>query len=164
MTDTMTGRRLNQLSREQCLELLASAPMGRIVFTYQALPAIRPVNHIVDDGDIVIRSHRAAAITAVAHRSGVVVAYEADEIDAERHLGWSVIVTGRAYLVENAADVARYQKMIEPWVAGEMDQVIRIHPEIVTGFELVPAGPDDDGTGHPHLGRYDGRANGRTGG
>src|SRR5690606_10783349 len=26
MTDTMTGRRLNQLSREQCLELLASAP------------------------------------------------------------------------------------------------------------------------------------------
>jgi nitroimidazol reductase NimA-like FMN-containing flavoprotein (pyridoxamine 5'-phosphate oxidase superfamily) len=160
MTDTMTARRLNQLSRQECLRLLARVPMGRIVFTHQALPAIRPVNHIVDDGDIVIRSHRAAAITAVAHRSGVVVAYEADEIDAERHLGWSVIVTGRAYMVENAADVARYQKLIDPWVAGEMDQVIRIHPEIITGFELVAADSEDDRSGHPHNGRYDGAVGG----
>lgn len=141
MTNAMMARRLNQLSRQECLRLLAGVPMGRIVFTHQALPAIRPVNHIVDDGDIVIRSHRAAAITAVAHRSGVVVAYEADSIDPGRHLGWSVIVTGRAYLVEDSADVARYLDLIDPWVAGDMDQVIRIHPEIITGFELVDASP-----------------------
>jgi len=148
MTDTMKARRLNQLSRQECLRLLAGVPMGRIVFTHQALPAIRPVNHIVDDGDIVIRSHRAAAITAVAHRSGVVVAYEADSIDSERHLGWSVIVTGRAYMVENSADVARYLELIDPWVAGDMDQVIRIHPEIITGFELVDEAADGSHDGH----------------
>jgi hypothetical protein len=147
----MMARRLKELSRQECLRLLGSVPMGRIVFTHQALPAIRPVNHIVDDGDIVIRSHRAAAITAVATRAGVVVAYEADMIDSADQLGWSVIVTGRAYMVEDPADVARYQRLIHPWVNGEMDQVIRVSPEIITGFELV--GAQADGMdGHAPLG------------
>ncbi|WP_370095729.1 hypothetical protein [Streptacidiphilus sp. MAP12-20] len=30
------------------------------MFTQHALPAIRPVNHIVDQGDIIIRSHNGA--------------------------------------------------------------------------------------------------------
>ncbi len=133
----MMARSLRELSRQECLRLLGGVPMGRIVFTHKALPAIRPVNHIVDSGDIVIRSHRAAAITAVATRSGVVVAYEADMIDPVDQLGWSVIVTGRAYMVEDPADVARFLDLIHPWVNGDMDQVIRISPEIITGFELA---------------------------
>lgn len=148
MTDAKMARRLRELSRQECLRLLGSVPMGRIVFTHRALPAIRPVNHIVDSGDIVIRSHRAAAITAVATRSGVVVAYEADMIDPTDQLGWSVIVTGRAYMVENPTDVARYQDLIHPWVGGDMDQVIRISPEIITGFELISAHPDAQHDGH----------------
>jgi hypothetical protein len=30
------------------MSLLASVPLGRIVFTARALPAIRPVSHLVD--------------------------------------------------------------------------------------------------------------------
>ncbi|MEV5408786.1 pyridoxamine 5'-phosphate oxidase family protein [Thermopolyspora sp. NPDC052614] len=161
MTDTMMARRLRELSRQECLRLLGSVPMGRIVFTHQALPAIRPVNHIVDSGDIVIRSHRAAAITAVATRSGVVVAYEADMIDPIEQVGWSVIVTGRAYKVEDPADVARFMELIHPWVSGDMDQVIRVSPEIITGFELVadgsPAAPEmTSGDAHTEPGAHAG--------
>ena len=130
-------RRLTELSREQSLRLLASVSLGRLVFTYRALPAIRPVNHVLDGGDVIIRSHTGAALFSAAGASqGVVVAYEADVIDPGSHLGWSVVMTGIAHLVRSADEVARYQQLLTPWVAGEMDQVIRICPEIVTGFSL----------------------------
>jgi hypothetical protein len=48
-------RLLTELTRGQSLCLLASVRLGRIVFTHRALPAIRPVNHILDGEDIVIR-------------------------------------------------------------------------------------------------------------
>jgi hypothetical protein len=87
-----------------------------------AIPTIRPVNHVVDDETIIIRSHLGAVI--VAHAStedGLVVCYEADELDPVRHTGWSVIATGLARLVRDPAAISRYQQMLEPWVEGQMD-------------------------------------------
>ena len=106
-------------------------------FTQQALPAIRPVNHLLDDGHVIIRSRLGAAlVTAAGSATGVVVAYEADAIDPDGHLGWSVVVTGTAHLVRDPGEVARYQQQLHPWVAGDMDQVIRISTEMITGFRL----------------------------
>lgn len=137
------GRLLTELTRDESIRLLSSVSFGRIVFTHRALPAIRPVNHIVDKGDVIIRSNLGTAVVSAANTArGVVVAYEADAIDPEEHCGWSVIVTGTAYVVHDAQETARYQQKLHPWVAGEMDQVIRIHPEMITGFRLdgEPAG------------------------
>ncbi|MEV0199754.1 pyridoxamine 5'-phosphate oxidase family protein [Nonomuraea sp. NPDC050691] len=135
----MTARDLKELSRADALRLLASAPIGRIVFTRHALPAVRPVNHIVVDGHIVIRSDPGTVISAEVAPSGAVVAFEADELDVEERLGWSVIVTGVARLVEDPEEAASYRARLIPWLAGDRDQVIRIRAEMVTGFELVPA-------------------------
>lgn len=41
-------RSTEQLDRSEALRLLGTVPLGRIVFTHQALPAIRPVNHVVE--------------------------------------------------------------------------------------------------------------------
>jgi nitroimidazol reductase NimA-like FMN-containing flavoprotein (pyridoxamine 5'-phosphate oxidase superfamily) len=145
-------RRLTQLTRDQSLRLLGSVSLGRIVFTQHAMPAIRPVNHLLDGGDVIIRSHTEAAVVSAADAApGVVMAYEADAIDPDEHLGWSVVVTGTAHLVRDPEEVARYQRALRPWVSGEMDQVLRIQPEIVTGFRLDgdsgnPAAPDALGT------------------
>lgn len=129
-----------ELSREESLRLLGAVSLGRVVFTMRAMPAIRPVNHIVDGGNVIIRSHLGAAVAAAADRAeGAVVAYEADVIDPDSHVGWSVVVTGLARLVREPGEVARYQRMLRPWVAGEMDYVIRVSPELVTGFRLVDA-------------------------
>jgi Pyridoxamine 5'-phosphate oxidase len=130
-----------ELSMEESLRLLGSVSLGRIVFTHRALPAVRPVNHFLDNGDIIIRtSPEAAVVSAVDPVRGVVVAYEADIIDPDTHLGWCVIVTGTAHLVRDPDQVARYLRMSQPWVEGRMDQPVRIHPEIVTGFRLGSAG------------------------
>jgi nitroimidazol reductase NimA-like FMN-containing flavoprotein (pyridoxamine 5'-phosphate oxidase superfamily) len=139
---TTTGRRtLRALDREESLRLLAGFPLGRVIFTDRALPAVRPVNHLVDGGTIVIRTHRGAGILSAARR-GVVVAYEADSIDLERHVGWSVVVTGLARPVRDPVAAERYRRALRPWVDQTMDEVIAISSDIVTGFELAiePAG------------------------
>lgn len=135
------GRTLRPLTREQAMRLLRSVSMGRIAFTYRAMPAIRPVNHMVDeDGLIVIRSHEGAAIvTASDAGRGTVVCYEADQIETDTRTGWTVVVTGLARIVDDPAQAAAYRRELHPWVTGQMDYIIRIEPTIITAFELAPA-------------------------
>jgi hypothetical protein len=121
------------------MALLGSVPFGRVVFTHRALPAIRPVNHIVDNGEVVIRSSLGSGISGAAG-TGMVVAYEADALDPVTRTGWSVVVTGLARVVVDADDIARYERLLDPWVDGRMDCVIRISPDLVTGYQLVGSG------------------------
>ena len=139
-------RRMEQLPRTQALELLASAPLGRLVFTHQAMPAVRPVNHLLEGETIVVRATAGAAITSAAGRDGVVVAYEADAIDPVLQVGWSVIVVGTARLLTNELAVERYRERLQPWLSGPIDDVITINAEVVTGYRMVEDNPAEEGT------------------
>jgi nitroimidazol reductase NimA-like FMN-containing flavoprotein (pyridoxamine 5'-phosphate oxidase superfamily) len=125
-----------ELTTAECWRLLAGAQLGRIVFTQHAMPAIRPVNHIVDDETVIIRSHPGAAIVDRAG-AGAVVCYEADDIDPVRHTGWSVIVTGMARIVRDPAAASRYERLLQPWTDSQMDFVIAIKPQFITGLRLA---------------------------
>ncbi|MFJ3307026.1 pyridoxamine 5'-phosphate oxidase family protein [Streptomyces sp. NPDC086549] len=141
-------RRKVELDRAEALRLLGSVSLGRIVFTRHALPTVRPVNHVLSDGDIIIRTHEGAALTSHAGQSkdtGVVVAYEADVIDPDTHLGWSVVVTGYAHLVTDPDELARYRALLRPWVEQTMDFAVRIRPDLVTGVRLTAGGRRGDG-------------------
>jgi hypothetical protein len=141
-------RRSVGLDGDEALRLLGSVSVGRIVFTRHALPTIRPVNHLLDNGDIVIRTHEGAALTSRTRKSddaGVVVAYEADDIDPDTHLGWSVVVTGYARLVTDPHELVRYRALLHPWVQDQtMDHAVRIHPDLVTGVRLIAADGSTD--------------------
>ena len=131
-------RRLEALPRAESLRLLSSVSLGRLVFTHLALPAIRPVNHAVAGEQVIIRAYLGTAISAaVGDRSGTVVAYEADLIDPETHLGWSVIIVGRAARLTDQAEAARYREVLRPWVADGADDIIAIQADMVDGFRLV---------------------------
>ncbi|MFD8013170.1 pyridoxamine 5'-phosphate oxidase family protein [Streptomyces sp. NPDC058955] len=135
-------RRAVELRPDEALRLLAGVPLGRIVFTEQALPAIRPVHHVLDGGDVVIRTNEGAALARRAREAGtrgVVVAYEADEIDTGTRLGWSVVVTGYCRLVTDPEEAARYATVLSPWLDRAPEQVVRIRPDLVTGVRLVAA-------------------------
>lgn len=127
---------LATLGTAECMARLSSVPFGRVVFTERALPAIRPVNHIVDDGNVIIRTNLGMAVGSAVGR-GTVVAYEADAIDPRTRTGWSVVVTGVAQVVTEPEDLARYQRLLDAWVDGGRNAVIRIPAELVTGYELV---------------------------
>lgn len=131
-------RRLEALPRAESLRLLSTVSLGRLVFTHLALPAIRPVNHAVAGEQVIIRAYLGTAIsTAVRDRSGTVVAYEADLIDPDTHLGWSVIVVGRATRLTDPAEAARYRERLRPWVDGGADDLIAIQADMVDGFRLI---------------------------
>jgi hypothetical protein len=139
-------RIMEELTPQESMRLLASMPLGRVVFTARALPAIRPVTHLVDGDYIIFRTDRSAAITSeLRAEAGTIVAYEADAISTDQHLGWSVVVVGVAHRVIDPDEASAYRRMLRPWVSGEKDQVIAIHADIVTGFRLIadPAGTGD---------------------
>jgi hypothetical protein len=131
-------RMMEELTPQQSMRLLASVPLGRVVFTARALPAIRPVTHLVDGDYIIFRTDHSAAITSeLRAEAGTIVAYEADAINSDRQLGWSVVVVGVAHRVIDPDEAAAYRRMLRSWISGEKDQVIAIHADIVTGFRLV---------------------------
>jgi hypothetical protein len=127
---------MTPLTTAEALRLLAEVPLGRVVFSHEALPAVRLVNHVIADGHIVIRAHSGAAVLGTAGADGV-LAYEADRIDDRTRTGWSVIVTGTASLVHEPDQLARYESLLRPWIDAEMGHVVRIRPDIVTGYRLT---------------------------
>jgi hypothetical protein len=119
------------------MRLLAGVDYGRVVFSLKTLPAIRPVNHLVDEGRIIIRTRLTASISAaVRSGDGVVVAYEADSLDPQTRTGWSVVVTGRAYTLTDPDQVLRYEQLLHPWV-NHADTVVAIEPEIISGLRIM---------------------------
>ena len=136
-TTAVAARQAVELTATESWRLLSGVSLGRIVFTQHAMPAIRPVNHVVDDEMIIIRSHLGAAIVGRVTSDGAVVCYEADDIDPARHTGWSVIVTGMARLISDPAAVSRYKQLLTPWADGQMDHVIAITPRFISGIRLV---------------------------
>ncbi|KAF5990765.1 pyridoxamine 5'-phosphate oxidase family protein [Streptomyces sp. WAC00263] len=126
-----------ELDRRVCLRLLAGAPVGRIVHTRHALPAVLPVDFCLDaDGAVVLRT--SAESELVRAIDGAVVAFEADEVDATAHSGWSVVVTGRASAVTDRTEHGRLSRSgPRSWAAAPDGVFIRIETELVTGRELV---------------------------
>jgi hypothetical protein len=116
-----------------------------VVFTDRALPAIRPVNHLVDGRQIVFRTSAGAAITTAVDGTGTIVAFEADAIDPVHRVGWSVVVIGAARLVTDPTEIDYYLDVLRPWAAGAKDDIISIQADMVTGFRLVESHPDIPG-------------------
>src|SRR5215472_14625574 len=134
------GPTLEQLSRDECLRLVGQVPLGRIVYTRQALPAVELVNFALDDGDIVIRTDSSGKLAAATR--GAVVAFEADNVDAATHAGWSVTVVGYSRAVTDVADIRRLEQSgLVPWAAGKRDHFIRISPQIVNGRRIATSSP-----------------------
>jgi uncharacterized protein len=130
------------LTRDECLWLLRKTTIGRLVFTAGALPAIRPVRFRVDTDTIVIR---VATGSPLAHAAiGAVVAFEADEIDPDRPGGWTVVVTGKAELIDSPADLRRVAQLgLESWEPSGPDGYLRIPATVVSGRRMRPVTSQD---------------------
>src|SRR5258708_6145732 len=80
-----------RLDRRESLRLLATVPVGRLIFTVNALPAVRPMNFALVDELILVRT---AADSTVARKvDDMIVAFEADELDTPACPRWSLTVT-----------------------------------------------------------------------
>ncbi|MEU8305470.1 pyridoxamine 5'-phosphate oxidase family protein [Actinomadura sp. NPDC048955] len=117
------------LTRAECLRLMGTAAVGRIVFTRQALPAVAPVGFVVDGEDVVIPVSRGSGLVAATR--GAIVAFQADDLDAADRIGWSVTVVGRARVVRDPGDRAR--EALRPWTAGTGAEFILVSCGRISG-------------------------------
>ena len=130
---------LEQLSRDECLRLMASVPVGRVIYTRRALPAVELVNFALDQGDIVLRTDGGGKLAAAVR--GAVVAFEADCLDQAHRAGWSVTAIGPSREITDPAEIARLQAIgLSSWAPGKREHFIRIMPEILTGRYLCATG------------------------
>jgi uncharacterized protein len=128
----MDSPALEQLSRDECMRLMSSVPVGRIVYTRQALPAVELVNFALIDGDIVIRTTAEGKLAAATR--GAVVAFEADSVDLGGQAGWSVTVVGQARAVTDGEEARCLERVaLTSWIPGQSGHFVRIAPAIVNG-------------------------------
>lgn len=122
-------------SRAESLELMASVPIGRVVFTDRALPAVQPVNFVLDGADVVFRTTPGSKLAAATR--GAIVAFEADDFDSDKRTGWSVTIIGRARRVLDPEERAVVERLpLDSWAPGPRDHYVRIEAGLVVGRRL----------------------------
>jgi len=125
---------LDVLSREECELHLAGGGVGRFVFLAPQGPVALPVNFRYLDGDVLFRTRPKGALAAAA---GTTVSLEVDQIDEPMSEGWSVLVTGRARLVDDPAALQQAADLgIEPWPGGHREALMRIETEEMSGRRI----------------------------
>jgi len=124
----------DHLSREECVALLGTHEVGRLVVVESGRPLIFPVNYALDGDAPVFRTASGTKLWA-ASRSPVV--FEVDDLDRERRTGWSVIVhgVGQEITAFDRVDLqARVLALpVHPWASGDKPSIVRIAPRMITG-------------------------------
>lgn len=129
---------LEILEREECLQLLKAATLGRLGVTFGALPTILPVNFRLVGEEIVFRTSIGTKLDAAA--CNAIVAFEVDDVDAMSHTGWSVVATGLAREITDQAELdALDPSSIPRWAPQDSHRVVAISTEMVSGRRLAPS-------------------------
>ncbi|MCE7004682.1 pyridoxamine 5'-phosphate oxidase family protein [Kibdelosporangium philippinense] len=134
------GAGLEVLNEAECLQLLAGAPVGRIVFSDRALPAVLPVNFAVIENAVIIRTDARSRLAIAG--TNTVVAFEADEFSSRpSRSAWSVVAVGMATEVSVPADLDAIRRLgLHPWASGAKEYYLRMDIETITGRRLHASG------------------------
>ena len=130
---------LLELSREECLQLLATGNFGRLAVNVGgAAPAIRPINYIWDERSqsIIFRSGYGSKLFGfVTSRKA---AFEIDGVEPATRTGWSVIVTGAAEEIRDGFELRRLERAgLESWAPGGKPHWLRLRTRMVTGRRIT---------------------------
>jgi nitroimidazol reductase NimA-like FMN-containing flavoprotein (pyridoxamine 5'-phosphate oxidase superfamily) len=129
------------MNEAECLRLLGTGRLGRLVYSSRYGPMALPVEYRLHEGSIVFRTAE-DTFTDEDLRTGIAhaeydVAFEIDQIDLETRQGWTVLVRGSAHHVDTDAERASIISAgVEPWIEGEPEHVIRINPARLWGHRI----------------------------
>jgi len=151
---TSPARALRVLSEDDCLRLLHTKTVGRLVYTTRALPAILPVTFALTGTRILIRTTPGAALESAVRDT--VVAFQVDHIDSDTHTGWSVVVTGRARVVTGPQETARIDSLLPAsWLIADTAIYLSVSVDLVSGRGVGPVDTGPVNTGPVDTGPVD---------
>jgi uncharacterized protein len=130
METSMTPK-VQELTDDQCWQLLRAAPFGRLAVVMDGRPDVFPVNHIVDRGTLVFRTDSGTKLMGAV---GQPVAFEVDGVDEASSHVWSVVAKGLAQEVRQLHEVVDTAALpLFPWQGGSKPHFVRIQVEDLTG-------------------------------
>ena len=130
------GGHLVALDTHECLELLEACMVGRVAWCGATGPAVIPVNFVLHDGAIWIRSTPYSLLAREA--VGGPVAFEVDGVDEFTESGWSVLVRGHGER-RQPDELPRDLPELQPWLEGPRPFVLSIDLLKLTGKRLLAA-------------------------
>jgi nitroimidazol reductase NimA-like FMN-containing flavoprotein (pyridoxamine 5'-phosphate oxidase superfamily) len=127
---------IEYLTEDEALKLAAEVPVGRVVYSRFAMPAIHLVNFKLDGKDVVFKTRKGAKFAAAV--ADTVVAFEVDRVDEDTRSGWTVTLTGRSKLVTSPAEQQRLAALgVEPWLP-DREYFIRVQTQLIAGRRIRP--------------------------
>ena len=140
MRNDTTDRPVTILPESECWQLLSRVSLGRLVTSADGIPAIFPVNFVVQRRTVLFRTAEGAKLVGTAINDHVL--FEADDHGVTE--GWSVIVkgTGRILRTHDEIDEAERAQLL-PWTATAKQHFVRVRPLSVTGRRFA-FGPEPD--------------------
>jgi hypothetical protein len=130
---------VRELERQECWDYLQSHDLGRIGVAPRGEVAIYPINYVVEQGRIYLRTSPGAKLVGLMLNARVAFEIDGQEGDS----AWSVLVTGAAEEVEMPPKVDRPETQTRPWVPGPRNAVIEITPDRITGRLFTRIGEAD---------------------
>lgn len=123
-----TDRDLVELDLAECLTLLSLESVGRLATCdHRGAPDIVPVNVLLHDGVPILRTHEVVTSETLPEN---VASLEIDRFDWFHRTGWSVLVKGKAEVVDPAGLT---ELGLESWARGGVCGFVRINPTSITG-------------------------------
>lgn len=128
---------LEVLDLERCLELLGSVPVGRVAYQARGDVIVLPVNHVRDGRTVAFRTSVGSKLDAAQRATQVT--FEVDDYDEASRSGWSVLVVGRAEVVDDQAERRRLDRLgAHPWSDGDARPYwVRIRPDEISGRRIT---------------------------
>ncbi|WP_372728832.1 pyridoxamine 5'-phosphate oxidase family protein [Nocardioides sp.] len=124
---------LVELTAAECRDLLTTDTVGRVGFVTPHGPRIVPVNYVLRDDAIEIRTSPTSELATYGPGARIVV--EFDHLDTERHRGWSVLVHGTCGPAEDHRNGDGRERDVGPvpWAGGERPIWLRVPLTELTG-------------------------------
>jgi uncharacterized protein len=136
--DFMFRGHLQELDREECLELLASKAVGRLAYHSEDGLEVLPLNYVLQGDKVLMRTSPHTTLGRQSHMD--TAAFEVDEIDDATESGWSVLVRGTVNPLD-VDDLPPTTARPRPWASGHRMLYLRLRPLSITGRRLLP-GPE----------------------
>ena len=94
-----------EIDASACERLLRAGTLGRVGLSTPEGPHIVAVVYVVVDDTIVVRTSAYTVLGSYA--TGAMLAFEVDDVDDERGVGWSVLARGLGWAEQDPGEVAR---------------------------------------------------------
>ncbi len=125
-----------ELTEQECRDLLSRHVVGRVALSTPGGPRIVPVNYALHDNSVVFRTAPYSELGTYGWDAEL--AFEVDQIDEERHSGWSVIALGRGSLIEDTDELSQIRGRMDPhpWAGGSRQLYMRLTWRTLTGRRI----------------------------